>query len=61
METGFDEPVNNEVLDITDDFLYPNNNKINEKEPRYSEQFFQSLGPSLNRGSTVGFNHRIRY
>ena len=61
METRFNEPVHIEVLDITKDFRYPNNSKIYEKEPRYSEQFFQSLGPSLNRGSTVGFNHRIRY
>ena len=37
METWFKEPLYNEVLDITNDFLYPNNSKIYEKEPRYNE------------------------
>ena len=31
------EPQYNEVLDITNDFLYPNTSKIYEKEPRYNE------------------------
>ena len=34
---GYNEPQYNEVLGITNDFLYPSNSKIYEKEPRYSE------------------------
>ena len=36
------EPLYNEVLGITNDFLrlYPNNSKIFEKGPRYSEHIF---------------------
>ena len=37
VEPQYNEPVNTEVLDITNDFLYPNNSKIYEKEPRYNE------------------------
>ena len=32
---------------------YLSNSKKHEKDPRYSEQISQSLGPSLNQGSTV--------
>ena len=31
------EPLYNEVLEITNDFLYPSNSKIYGKEPRYNE------------------------
>ena len=39
MESWFNEPLYKEVLDITNDFLYPNNyyRKMYEKEPRYNE------------------------
>ena len=43
----------NKVLGITNDFIYPSNGKIREKEPRYNKtlfivnKFFQSLGPSV--------------
>ena len=31
------EPLYNEVLRVMNDFLYPSNSKIDEKEPRYNE------------------------
>ena len=34
----YNEPLYNEVLVITNDFLYPSNSKTYEKEPRYIEQ-----------------------
>jgi len=37
------EPLCNEVLDITNDLLYPNNSKIYEKEPRYNDKFVSPL------------------
>ena len=37
-EHQYNEPLYNENLGITNDFLYPSNGKIYEKEPRYSEQ-----------------------
>ena len=48
-----------EVLSITNNFLYPSNSKIYEKKNskitklHYSEQFCQPLGPSLHRVSAV--------
>ena len=40
------EPLYNEVLsDITNDFLYPSNSKIYEKEPSYSEQILSVPWP----------------
>ena len=35
VEPRYNEPLYNEVLGITNDFLYPNNSKMYEKEPRY--------------------------
>ena len=32
----YNEPLHNDVLDIKNDFPYPSNSKIYEKEPRYS-------------------------
>ena len=44
----------NEVLGITNDFVYPSSCKIYGKEPRCNEnKYCQSLGTSLYRGSTV--------
>ena len=37
VEPRYNEPLYNEVLGITNDFLYPNNSKIYEKVPRYGE------------------------
>jgi len=37
VEPRFNEPLYNEVLDLTNDFLYPYNSKIYEKEPQYNE------------------------
>ena len=37
VEPRYNEPVYNDVLAITNDFLYPSNSKIYEKEPRYNE------------------------
>ena len=41
VEPQYNEPVYNEVLGITNDFLYPSNSKNinnnNEKEPRHKE------------------------
>ena len=36
VESRSNEPLHNEVLDITNDFPFPSNSKIYEKEPRYS-------------------------
>ena len=33
----YNEPLCNEVLGITNDYLHISNNKIYEKEPRYNE------------------------
>ena len=33
----YNEPLYNEVLRMTNDFLYPSNSKIDEKEPRHNE------------------------
>ena len=47
MEPRYNEPLYNEVLDITNDFLSP---KIYEEEPRYNERdpFDQNFGPKLS-------------
>ena len=37
VEPHYNEPPRNEVLDITNDFLFPSNNKIYEKEPQNNE------------------------
>ena len=37
VELRYNEPLYNEVLDITNDFLDPSNSKIYEKESRYNE------------------------
>ena len=37
VEPQYNTPLYNEVLYITEDFLYPNNSKIYDKEPRYNE------------------------
>ena len=37
VEPRYSEPLYNEVIDIANDFLYPNNIKLYEKEPRYNE------------------------
>ena len=34
------EPRYNEVLRMANDFLYPSNSKIDEKDPRYNETSF---------------------
>ena len=38
MEPRYKEPLYNEVFRMTNDFFYPSNSKIDEKEPRYNEQ-----------------------
>ena len=37
VEPRYKEPLYNEVFRMTNDFLYPSNSKIDEKEPRYNE------------------------
>ena len=37
-EPRYNEPLYNEVLGITNDFLYPSNSKIYEKKPRYNRE-----------------------
>ena len=54
MELRFNESLHNEILDITNDFLYPGNSKIYEKEPRYNETSSRAnKSGALNQGSTV--------
>ena len=43
VERRDNEPLYNEVLGVTNDFLYPSNSKISEKEPRYREQILPYL------------------
>ena len=40
MEVHAVEPRHNEVPRMTNDVLYPSNNKMDEKEPRYNETSF---------------------
>ena len=37
VEPLYNEPLYNQVLTITSDFLYPRNDKIHKKEPSYNE------------------------
>ena len=37
VEPEYNEPLYNEVFGTANDFLFPSNSKIYEKEPRYSE------------------------
>ena len=37
LKSWYNETLDNEVLRMTNDFLYPSNSKIDEKEPRYNE------------------------
>ena len=60
MEPRFNEHLYNEVLDETNDFLYPSNSKILKKnlditKPRSSVQILSVTWPfvNINRGSTV--------
>ena len=39
VEPRYNEPLYTEVLGIRNDFLYPSNREIYEKEPRYREHF----------------------
>ena len=41
VEPQYNEPLYNEVLRMTNDFLYPSDSKIDEKEPRYNETSLQ--------------------
>ena len=45
IEPPHNKPLHNEVLSITNDFQYPSNSKINEKEPQYNTTLYgkQSL------------------
>ena len=59
VEPRYNEPLYNEVPRMTNDFLYPSNSKIDDKELRYKEtslkrtNFASTLGPSLCRGFTL--------
>ena len=52
----YNEPQNNEVLRMTNDFLYPSNSKIDEKEPRKQSccNNFESDWKPVNKGTTQG-------
>ena len=60
VEPRYNDPLYNEVLGVTNDFLYPRNSKYMKKKERKKKKrviannFCQSLGPSLHRRSTVG-------
>ena len=45
VEPWYNEPLCNETLSMTNDFLYSGNGKICEKEPRYSEQILPVAWP----------------
>ena len=38
VEPRYNEPLYNQVLGITNDFPYPSNSKMYEKEPRYNHE-----------------------
>ena len=40
VEPRYNESLHNEVVRMTNDFLYPSNSKIDKKEPRYNETLF---------------------
>ena len=48
MEPRYNETLYNEVLRITNDFLYPSHSKIYEKKPRYSEHILPVSWPFVN-------------
>ena len=51
----------NEVLDITNDFLYPSNSKIYElRNLVIANKFCHSLGPLLYRRSTVKVHRSLK-
>lgn len=50
MRPRYNEPLFNEVLGITNNFVYPRNSKTYEKEPR---NLIHELGRSWYRGSNV--------
>ena len=51
----------NEVLNITNDFLYPSNSKIYELQNLViANKFCQSLGPSLHQGSIVKVHRSLK-
>ena len=52
VEPRYNETLYNEVLGITNDFLYPNNSKIYEKVPRYG-------GTSIQR-TVKGLAKRVK-
>ena len=52
VEPRCNEPLYNEVLGITNDFLYPNNSKMYAKEPRYG-------GTSIQR-TVKGLAKRVK-
>ena len=41
----YNEPLHNDVLDIKNDFPYPSNSKIYDKEPRDSGTYRYKEGP----------------
>ena len=41
LESRYNEPLHNDILGITNDFLYPSNSKIFGKVPRYNETSLQ--------------------
>ena len=53
VEPRYNEPLYNEDLGITNDFLYPSNGKYMKKNLDIANKFCQSLDPSLYRGSTA--------
>ena len=42
VETQFNEPLYKEVLGVTNEFFYPSNSKIYEKEPQYMINWFKT-------------------
>ena len=54
VEPRYNDPLYNEILGITNDFLDPSNSKYMKKNLVLANKFCQSLGPSLYRRSTVG-------
>ena len=58
VEPQYDETLYDQVLSMTNDFLYPSNQHI-KKNLDIANKFCQSLSPLLYRGSTENSSHLV--
>ena len=58
VEPQYNETLYDQVLSMTNDFLYPSNQHI-KKNLDIANKFCQSLSPLLYRGSTENSSHLV--